>query len=285
MRATAGSLAAAPFFLLVACTPLNAATLPDLQASCGGVCMKHRVVLITNATSGVGRETARALRGMGAEVIVPGADLSSLEAARRLAADVKQRWGRLDVLIHVGLSSGPVFETNHLAPFLLTNLLLPELMKGSEPRVVLVAAPAYTAKPIDFDDPTSARDPDLALPRAKAANILFMRELAARTAGTGLTVNALHAGFGNMLHLGLVDEDFFDGPEPSLAEWIAYPFAEDEVAARVGAVYLAASPEVAGVTGTYFVEGVPHEPKPFAKDPQLRQRLWELSARLVNLTP
>jgi NAD(P)-dependent dehydrogenase (short-subunit alcohol dehydrogenase family) len=220
------------------------------------------------------------------------ADLSSMQAVRGLAAEVKQRYGRLDVLLN---NAGAMnvrrevtvdgyertFATNHLAYFLLTNLLLPELAKGTKARVVNVASAAHRrGGPLDFGDLMAERGYDMwkQYGRSKLANILFTRELARRVKDQGLTVNCLHPGF--------VASDFLSkGGLWALIKPIAYLFAIDEVEGAKTSVYLASSPDVEGVTGRYFVKCREAKPRPFAEDDEAALRLWKVSEQLTGLAP
>jgi retinol dehydrogenase-12 len=274
-----------------------------------------RLVLITGSTGGIGKRAALVLAKQGWHVIVQGrdpakaeraanelkqesgnakidflvADLSSLKAVRALAAEVKQRYGRLDVLLNNAGAMNPkrevtadgyerTFATNHLAYFLLTNLLLPELQKGNKPRVVNVSSDAHRSGPLKFDDLMAERGYTAfgQYGRSKLANILFTRELARRAKGVGITVNCLHPGF--------VASDFLSkGGLWSLIKPIAYLFAIDEEQGAKTSVYLASSPEVEGVSGKYFVRCKEKQPKRFAEDDEAARRLWEVSERLTGL--
>jgi len=276
--------------------------------------MSGRTCLVTGATSGIGHETAARLAELGATVIlvgrdqargeaageairgrVPGArvdtliaDLSSLAQVRRLADEVRSTYERLDVLVNnAGVISTrrqltvdgfeTTFAVNHLAPFLLTNELRGLLVRSGTARVVTVSSAAHKqVRSIPWDDlPRGEQGQGQAYPLSKLLNILFTVELARRLAGTGVTANCLHPGFvrtalgrdvtgalGAMLRLVLRLR-----PGPGTG-------AETSV-------YLASSPEVAGVTGGYFVKGKRVEPSALARDPAAAARLWTLSEELV----
>jgi len=277
--------------------------------------MTDRLVLVTGSTAGIGRQTALELARCGAHVVLVGrnagkaervaselrdesgnrqvdalvADLSSMQAVRELAAEVKRRHGRLNVLVN---NAGAVnmrrevtldgyertFATNHLAYFLLTQLLLPELEKGAPARVVNVASAAHNTATLDFDDLMAERRyrPFVQYGRSKLCNILFTRELARRLEGKRITVNALHPGF--------VASDFLTkGGVWSIIKPIANLFAIDEVSGASTSVYLASSPEVEGVTGKYFYKCREKTPSRWARDEEAAQRLWEVSERLTGL--
>jgi NAD(P)-dependent dehydrogenase (short-subunit alcohol dehydrogenase family) len=279
--------------------------------------MRGRVCLITGATSGIGLVTATALARRGATVMLVArdrergastvaaihqqtgsasvesllADLSSPEQVRRLAAEAVARHSRLDVLIN---NAGAVFmrrrETvdglemtfalNHLAPFLLTNLLLDTLKANAPARVVTVASMAHRGVTIPFDDLQHTRSYSAftVYGQSKLANILFTYELARRLAGSGVTANTLHPGFvasgfnknnGRLMALGMT---------------LARPFAISPERGAQTSIYLAASPEVANISGRYFVNRKPAESSPASYDEQAQRRLWEVSEQLTGLS-
>src|SRR5579862_3428601 len=206
--------------------------------------MNARIFLVTGATHGIGRASAEALAAHGGQVLIHGrdlerargvaaaisrttgnpmvravqADFAELAQVRRLAQELNASLPRLDVLINnAGRMSAArtlsadgyelTFAVNHLAPFLLTNLLLPKLRASAPARIVVVASEAHRQAHLDFDDLMNERVAGLwpAYQRSKLANILFARELARRLAGCGVTVNALHPGVVNT-------NLFHDGP-------------------------------------------------------------------------
>jgi NAD(P)-dependent dehydrogenase (short-subunit alcohol dehydrogenase family) len=283
--------------------------------------MQGRTIVVTGGNSGIGLETAQALAGMGARVIVTARnadkgraavarmverldgqpqvqlvvfDLSDLSSVRRGAEEILEQAPRLDVVInnagvvlterHVTVDGyEATFATNHLGPFLLTNLLLNRLRESAPSRIVNVASTAHNAarKGIPFDDLQSSRRYRgmRVYGESKLANILFTLELSRRLAGSGVTATALHpgtvrTGYGadgdarGLLAFGLkISRPFFLSPEKG---------------ARTS-IYLASSPEVAGVTGQYFVHCKPAKPRRWAQDPEAAQRLWQVSEELVGL--
>ena len=274
------------------------------------------MILVTGATSGIGRMAARELAARGAHVILHGrdseraeqtrraiiervpsasvdvmiADLASQAEVRRLAAEVRQRFPGLDVLVNnAGATFGRRLETvdglemtlalNHLAPFLLTNLLLDLLRRNAPARVVTVASGAHQRSALDFDDLQNRRGYSgfRVYGQSKLCNLYFTYELARRLEGSGVTANALHPGF--------VATSFGrrEGGLMGLLMPIAHRFAiSPEEGART-IVYLAASPQVEGVSGRYFFQERPIASSAESYDAEAARRLWEASARLTGL--
>ena len=274
--------------------------------------MKGQTCVVTGATSGIGFETARGIAGQGARVVIVGrdreksraardeiardtgnpdvdflvADLSAQAEIRRLAAELETRYPRLHVLVNnVGglflngqVSADRIEMTlalNHLGVYLLTRLLLPLLKASAPARIVNVASFAHFGATIDFTD---LRFPGWrGYKRSKLANILFTRELARRLEGTGVTANALHpglvaSGFGKNNH------GFFRLIRP-----LVYAGAiSNERGARTS-VYLACSPDVAGITGKYFARCRPRRSSRASRDEAAAARLWDVSATLTGL--
>jgi NAD(P)-dependent dehydrogenase (short-subunit alcohol dehydrogenase family) len=280
--------------------------------------MDGRICVVTGASSGIGKEASVALAGLGATVVgvcrdrgrgesalaeigaaatggepmLELADLASGEAVRKLAERLATL-PRIDVLVNnAGLVAGTrqltadgvelTFALNHLAPFLLTNLLLDKLKASAPARIVTVSSTAHRAARLDLDDlPRSDRHytPMLAYSRSKLANVLFTRELAARLDGTGVTANCVHPGTvrtnfgrsgGGWLTVGLM---------------IARPFLRTARSGARTVVYLASSPDVADESGGYYVSCRRREPSKAARDAQTARALWDISARLTGLEP
>lgn len=280
--------------------------------------MAGKTLLVTGATSGIGLEAAVALARSGVRVVMVGrnalktaekveevrrrsgatavesllCDFSSQRQVRQLAERFQAGHDRLDVLVN---NAGAVFAkrtltedgieatfaVNHLGPFLLTNLLLACLAKGTPARVVNVASGAHYGGTMDLDDLGFERGYRIirAYARSKLANVLFTRELAKRLDGSGITVNCLHPG--------RVATNIWNGAPA----WIRPVFSLVKNAVMIspaaGAetiVYLASSPDVEGKTGLYLEKNHPKPPSHLAQDDALARRLWDESARLVRLS-
>jgi len=284
--------------------------------------MAGKTCLITGSTSGIGKQTALALAQMGATVVLVGrdrtrgeatkaeiiatssnpavdlllADLSSQAAIRQLAVDFKANYQRLDVLVN---NAGAInakrmltvdglettFAVNHLAYFLLTNLLLDVLKASAPARVVCVSSAASVAGWIDFNDLQGAQHYGgwRAYCQSKLANILFTYELARRLQDTRVTANCLHpglvaSGFGQSSGFGQNNSGLI-----ALTFALLRPFS---LSARAGAqtsIYLASAPEVAGISGRYFNKKRPVRSTHESYDQAVAQRLWQVSAELTQL--
>ena len=279
--------------------------------------LRGRVCLVTGATHGIGRATAEALAKMGATVLVHGrdslvvgvvcreisrsarggsvngvvADFSSLAAVRKLAKELAAEHGRLDVLVN-NAGTGMLerketadgfewqFGVNHLAPFLLTNLLLGLLKKSKAARIVNVASMAYQRARLDFDDLQAARkkySTFAAYGQSKLANILFTLELARLLAGSNVTANCLHPGVvatNIFKNLGTIGKVF---------TFVGRPFMLSAARGAETSIYLASSPDVAKVSGKYFDKCKEAPLLPHATDMEAARRLWEESERLTGL--
>lgn len=280
--------------------------------------MNGRVCLVTGATSGIGKAAAEELARLGATVVVAGrndekcaatvdqirqttgsrsieyllADLSSQSGVRRLAQEFQGKYASLDVLVN---NAGAImlsrrhsvdnieltFALNHLAYFLLTNLLMDRLRVSPAARVVNVSSGAHQGARIDFDDLQGRRRYNglRAYGRSKLANLLFTYELARRLEGTSVTANALHPG---LVGTNLLANNGLIGPV--LKFFLGLRGISPKEGART-VVYLASSPEVAGVTGQYYVKQKPVQSSSASYDTGAAQRLWEVSAELTGLSP
>jgi NAD(P)-dependent dehydrogenase (short-subunit alcohol dehydrogenase family) len=274
--------------------------------------MNGKVCVVTGANAGIGRATALGLAQWGATVIMVCRDRARGEAAwaeirqqsgndrvdllladlsvqaeiRRLAAEINAGYGELHVLInnaavipqqrretadHLEMQ----FAVNHLAYFLLTNLLLEKLTASAPARIVNVASQVHASGVIDFGDLQATRNyrPSQVYANSKLANVLFTYELARRLKGSGVTVNCLHPG---VVATNLLND------------YMGVPHGQRDrgVAASKGAqtsLYLATSPEAAAVSGRYFVNQEAVRSSASSYDEALARRLWQVSAELTEM--
>jgi NAD(P)-dependent dehydrogenase (short-subunit alcohol dehydrogenase family) len=282
--------------------------------------MTGKVTVVTGANQGIGYATAAGLARAGAEVILlcrsrekgeaarqtimreTGnarlhlivTDLSSLAETRRAAADIANRWARLDVLVN---NAGVVmpqrtltadgletqFATNHLSYFILGNLLLPLLRASGAGRLINVSSSLHEKGVIDFDNLQAERHYDGMPARpgwgqychTKLMNVLFSYELARRLPDTRVTVNALHPGqiaTGLVRHTPAIFQFFYKRIMPG-----------PEEGARTS-LHLATAPEAAGQTGKYWVDCQPVASSPASHDAAAAARLWDVSVRLTGIT-
>ena len=221
------------------------------------------------------------------------ADFASLRQVESLAAEVVASVPRLDVLVNNAgcgnLSRSltadgyeTTFAVNHLAPFLLTNLLLDKLKASAPARIVNVASRAHRNQEMDFDDLMSEREYRVmrTYGRSKLANILFTRTLAGRLAGSNVTVNSLHPG---LIATGIGQTN----PVGRLG-WKLIVLLRGGISVAEGAktsVYLATSPEVEGLSGGYYVKCrlAELQTRSEAVSDAVGERLWKVSEELVGL--
>ncbi len=277
--------------------------------------MAGRTVLVTGGTGGIGRATAVGLACLGADLAITGrdraraedaareiqaagggrvdvfvADLSSQAQVRRLAAEALERLDQIDVLVnnvggywntrHVtpdGLER--TFALNHLAPFLLTNLLLDRL-KQSPARVVTVASNAQAQGSIDLDDLQGERSYSgaRAYSQSKLANVLFTYELARRLRNTSVTANAVHPG---MVRTAFGAED--PGRVQRLLVPAIRPFMKAPARGAVTSIYVASASSLERVTGRYFADSKPTRSSKASYDGHAAARLWQVCSDLVAL--
>lgn len=277
---------------------------------------KNTICLITGANSGIGKVTARELARQGMHILMVSrnrekaeaarqeiisatgnqrvdlllCDLGSLDDVTRLAMDIRRNYPRLDVLMNnAGLIVNQrettkdgfehTFGVNHLAPFLLTNLLLDWLAKSPEPRVITVSSEAHKFARLDFSDlqATKKYSAWVAYGNSKLANILFTRKLAQEVQPLRITANSLHPG--------AVKTNFgssFGGAIGMFMKLSSPFFLTSEQGAETS-IFLAASPEVKEQTGLYFVKKKPKTPSKDAQSNFNMNTLWTVSKELVRL--
>ncbi|MDK1081186.1 MAG: SDR family oxidoreductase [Anaerolineae bacterium] len=278
--------------------------------------MKNKICLITGGTSGIGQAAALALANKGATVILVGrseqrcqatiayiisetgnpnvdyllADLSVQAGVRGLAADFKSHYERLDVLVN---NAGAIFfrrqvsadgiemtfALNHLAYFMLTNLLLENLKAATHARIVNVSSSSHWGQQLDFENLELNRGYRAmkAYGRSKLANLYFTYELARRLAGTSVTVNAMHPG--------LVRTNI--GGNNGWIVRLLLPFIHlrslTPAQGASTAIYLASSPDVETVSGKFFVRERDVPSDQVSYDESVAARLWQVSAKMTGL--
>jgi len=280
--------------------------------------MQGKICMVTGANSGIGKATALALAQMGATVVMVcrdrargeeakreittksrnnavdllQADLSSQQSIRKLVENFQHHYTHLHVLINNAGATFPgrrretvdglemTFAVNYLAPFLLTNLLLDTLKASAPARIVNVSSAAHTSGSIQMDDLQAEKlyRPMRTYPQSKLAVVLFTYELARRLQGSGVTANCLHPGF-VATHFGQRDA----GTAFRLLVKVIGSFGTSPEKGAKTSIYLASSPDVEGVTGTYFVKSISRRSASISYDESLQRQLWELSAKLVNV--
>lgn len=270
--------------------------------------MKDKICIVTGANAGIGKATAQGLADLGASVVMVCrsrergerareeitaetgnaavelliADLAVQQQIRDLVQEFKARFSELHVLIN---NAGVItkkrsvtedgletqFAVNHLAGFLLTNLLLDTLKATGPARIINVSSSTHFSGEIDFDDPQAERayDPIRVYANTKLANVLFTYELARRLDGTDVTANCLTPG---VVSTKMLDEYMGTSNAPG---------ASPEEGAETP-IYLACSDDVTGVSGKYFKDCRPVRSAKASYDSELAKKLWEVSARLTG---
>ena len=276
--------------------------------------MQGKTVIITGATSGIGAVAARQLAAQGARIVIVArdrqrahetlrelraagsgqahaafyADLSRLREMKRVAAEIAAAEPKIDVLMNnAGLIAARnqktedglelMFATNHLAYFVLSNLLLERLRAAAGARIVATASDAHRRGKLDFERLQEQKG-SVGYGTTKLCNILFTRELARRIAGSGVTANCLHPGF--------VATRFGDNAGGAVRIGLAIAKRLFGLSPENGAqtlVYLASSPEVAGRSGGYYERCAPAEPSRAARSDTDARRLWQLSAEITGI--
>jgi len=275
-----------------------------------------KTCLVTGANSGIGKETALGLARAGARVVLVCrnqqkgeaaladirretgsseldlliADMSSLASVRALAAQVEQRYPRLDVLVNNAgaalwerkLSAEGIEMTvagNHLGPALLTMKLLERLKASAPARIVNVSSEAHRSARLDLNDlqyETRKYSGIAAYGQSKLLMNAFTFELARRLEGTGVTVNCLHPG--------VVSTNIWPTDAPLVARAIMgvmKPFMTNSKRGADVSLYLAMSPDVAGVNGKYFVKSKPVDSNRLSRDPNVIAAVWQWTEKMT----
>ncbi len=277
--------------------------------------MEPKIAIVTGASSGIGLETCIGLAKQEFHVVMAArseargeqarkkvwaaapaakvdlllADFSSLAEVRTLAETVHARYERIDVLVNnAGMFDMKrevskdgfemTFAVNHLAPFLLTNLLLDRLKRSGTARIVTVASVAHRHGRIDFGDLQGDKHYSWmkAYGQSKLANILFTLELAERLKGTHVTANSLHPG---LVATNIAGRSGMG----ALFMKLGRPFLISPAKGAETSLFLATSPEVEGTSGEYFARSAPADTTKAAKNKADAKRLWEISVEMVGL--
>ena len=280
--------------------------------------MTAKTIVITGASDGIGLEAASQLAAQGHHLVLVGrnpdklaaavdrvrsetptvqlesfvCDFAALGEVRRLAEDLLTAYPRIDVLVN---NAGSVFDkrvltvdgyestfaVNHLAPFLLTELLLDRIIASGSARIVTTASVAHYRGTMDFDDLGFERGYQImrAYSRSKLANVLYTRSLSQRLAGTGVTANCLHPG--------AVATNIWSGA-PAFAQPVLAVakrlFMVSPTEGGATLTYLATNAEVEGRSGGYYEKNRLKEPAQLAQDEAVGRRLEDVSRKLVGLT-
>jgi NAD(P)-dependent dehydrogenase (short-subunit alcohol dehydrogenase family) len=273
--------------------------------------MRGKVCLVTGSSSGLGKATALGLAQLGATVILGCRDKQRGEAAlaeirkessnqmvelmlldlalqdsvRSMVTEFEKRYDQLDVLINnAGIFKNRrilttdglemMFATNHLGPFLLTNLLLDKLKGSASARILSITAPSTT--PLNFDDLQGEKrfNAYTAFGASKMCNLLFTYELARRLGGTHITANAIHPG--------LVKSGIMREAAPPI-RWFTYLISTAPQKAAQTPIYYASSPEVEGITGLFFRSRQAIESNSYSTNQEVQKRLWDVSVALTGL--
>jgi NAD(P)-dependent dehydrogenase (short-subunit alcohol dehydrogenase family) len=276
----------------------------------------EKLAIVTGATAGVGQYTALGLARLGFAVIITGrdaarlaaakawieaaepgarimtetADFASLRQVRAMAGRIVANHSALTILVNnAGLimthrettedGFEMTWQVNHLAPFLLTNLLLPILKAAAPSRIVNVASDAANSGRIHFDDVNRERHMlgvGLAYPQSKLANIMFTQALAHRLEGSGVTTAAVHPGF--------VASNFGKKGAITAALWaLIRPLQISEEKGAENSLFAATTPDTAAISGRYLVAKKVTRSPGQSNDPEAVERLWRASAEMVGL--
>ncbi|MGC2331298.1 MAG: SDR family oxidoreductase [Candidatus Acidiferrales bacterium] len=282
--------------------------------------MSGKTCIVTGANSGIGKETTVGLARMGAHAVLVCrnsekgraaladiqresgsskldlliADMSSLASVRALATQILEKYPRVDVLVNNAgtaiskraLSVDGIEMTiagNHLGAFLLTLLLLDRLKASAPSRIVNVSSEAQRRAQLDMDDIQFERRKYTGIAAYGQSKVLMNActfELARRLEGTGVTANCLHPGVvaTNIWHSGEADQPLFF----KLLVRVFKPFMLNSKKGAEVSLYLATSPDVAKVTGEYFMKSKPAPPNPIERDPKVSAEIWQWSEKMTG---
>jgi len=283
--------------------------------------MSGKICVVTGANSGIGKETALGLAQMGARVIMVCrnaekakaaleeirresgssqvdlliADMSSQASVQALVEQIQQKYPRLDVLVNNAGGAAPArtlsadgiemtLATNHLGAALLTLLLL-DLLKASAPSRIVNVSSTEAQRParLDTNDLQFERRKYSAVAAYRQSKLLmnaFTFELARRLAGTGVTANCLHPG---AVATNIWNPDLLAPLIGRLIVAVVKPFMLNSKQGAAVSLYLATSPEVAQVSGEYFVKSKPAKSNPLSRDPKLMAEVWQCTAKMTSL--
>lgn len=275
--------------------------------------LKNKTAIITGATSGIGRVTALAIAREGARLVLPvrniekgkalkdeieketgnasveimHCNLASLDSVRQFAEDFRKKFDSLHLLVNnAGLweakrkeSDDGIemnFAVNHLAPFLMTNLLLDIIKKSAPARIISVASTAHKYGKMRFNDLEGKKSwgSMQSYAQSKLANILFTRRLAKELDGSGVTANCLHPG--------VVNTQLFSKLPGFIQKVSSFFMITPEKGAQTS-IYLATSPDVENITGEYFDKRKIAKTTAHARDMQVADTLWEVSKEYCGM--
>ena len=275
--------------------------------------------LITGANSGIGKAAAKGLAKLGASIILVSrnhtrgertlnelkqntgsnkfhlfiTDLSSQKSIIDLAANIKSKFNCIDILIN---NAGAYFSkrhitidgieatlaVNYLSRFFLTNLLLDKVLLSKQGRIINVSGELHRKGRLNFENMEYPGNYSAfkAVSQSRLADILFVYELSRRLKNTKVTCNCLHPGF---VATNIINND----PDSSLLKRIIYksisPFLKSPEKGAETVIYLASSPEVANVSGKYFIDKKCVQSSPVTYDEDIAKRLWKVSEQMIKV--
>jgi len=281
--------------------------------------MAGKTCVVSGSTSGVGLEAAAQLAKGGADIVlvcrnenkaqgvraeliknypvnvdIVVADFSRLDDVRRAATEIAERYPVIDLLINsAGLHSTRrrltedgnelVFQVNHIAPFLLTMMLLDNIKKSSQGRIIQVNSEGHRFGGVNMGDLNWAKRHYMGLRAygaSKTAQIMTVMTLARQLEGTNVTINAMHPG-GVRTNIGKNNGWLYRTWQRAFI----WPFLKDPVISGDALYYLASATELSKTSGRYFNLTIDEKPMPHALDEEIQKAIWEKSLALAGLTP